>query len=142
MVLNWNDVTDIEEFNGVRQKGCTAFIRIDRQKLIAFSSGFVKENKDIFANCNFLKLAFSQKTNAILIFFTNKEEEFKTLKITKTYANKNQPYPRYTFSVASFLKRFEINNKNPKLAGAYSIQKINHPSEKYCFAICLNEKYE
>lgn len=138
MVLNWEDVNDVEEFQGVQQKGYIPYIRITRQKLITFSSGFINENKDIFDSCNFVKLAFSEKANAILIFFTDKEEKFKTLKITKT--NKNQSYFRWSFTIASFLKKFKINIKNLHLTGVYSIEKINHPNEKYCFVINLNKK--
>lgn len=140
MVLNWKDVTDIEEFKTIRHKSCIPHIRINRNKLILFSTDFVNQNKDIFESCNFVKLGFSQKANAIVIFFTDKKEKFKTLKITKI--NQYKSYFRWSFSVASFIKRFELNKKNVTLTGAYSIKKINHPNEKYCFAICLNEKYE
>jgi hypothetical protein len=126
---------DLEFFDSKINKYNIPFVAINKSKVITFSSKFYVENEEKFANKKFALMSYSAKNNAILFFFSDKDNG--GFRLTKQNRKTNalnlrstRFFERYncitTDSIAKFKPHYfeDIAGKG-ECWGIYLAQQIN-----------------
>lgn len=120
---------DLEDFYFMRQDFTKKIpaVTIFTRKVMQFNSQFVREAR--FEIRRFIKLAYSEKKNAIVLFFTDERKEEGTLKF-------NVQYNAYV-NIGSFLRNFNLDVE--KIAGKFLIYREYFKDFGESWIIHLNE---